>query len=97
MKAFFKKVSDIFKIIFGYSIMITLFVGGVTFFGYLAAIIVGGDVAAQICDFIYNKIIPVMIYINTSTVLFGLVAMYLAGEMALTSDKKKVSKSEGER
>ena len=72
--------------------------GGLTFFGYIAALIAGGDTAVQICDFIYKKIIPIMIYVNTSTVLFGLVAMYLAGELALTPAKnKKPSKSEGER
>ena len=98
MKAIFKRISEICKLIFGYSIMITLFVGGLTFFGYVAALIAGGDTAVQICDFIYKKIIPIMIYINTSTVLFGLFAMYLAGEFALTpNNKKKPSKSEGER
>ena len=97
MKAFFKKVSGVCKIIFGYSIMLTLFVGGLTFFGYLLALIVGGDVAAGLCAFIYKKIIPVMIYANTATVLFGLIAMYLAGEVALTPDKKKAKKKEGER
>ena len=69
--------------------MITLFVGGFTFFGYLAALVIGGDTAAVICDVIYNKILPVVIYISTATVLFGLVAMYLAGEVALVSSKKK--------
>ena len=83
--------------IFGYSIMITLFVGGLTFFGYVAALIIGGTAASAICDFIYNKIIPVMIYISTSTVLFGLVSMYLAGELALTPSGKKASKREGKR
>jgi hypothetical protein len=98
MKTVFKRISEVCKLIFGYSIMITLFVGGLTFFGYIAALIAGGDTAVLICDFIYKKIIPIMIYVNTSTVLFGLVAMYLAGEFALTPDKsKKPSKSEGER
>ncbi len=89
MKEFFKKTSEVCKMIFGYGIMITLFVGGFTFFGYLAALMIGGDTAAVICDIIYNKIIPVMIYLNTSMVLFGLIAMYLAGEFALTPSKKK--------
>jgi hypothetical protein len=96
-----KKVSRVFKMIFGYGIMITLFVGGLTFFGYLAALIAGGDVAVAICDFIYKKIVPCMIYVTTSLVLFGLVTMYLAGEFALAPDKKvkkaKIDKSEGER
>ena len=74
--------------------MITLFVGGFTFFGYLAALVIGGDTAAVICDVIYNKILPVVIYISTATVLFGLVAMYLAGEVALVSSKKKATDKE---
>ena len=89
MKEKCKKISEICKTVFGYSIMITLFVGGFTFFGYLAALVIGGDTAAVICDVIYNKILPVVIYISTATVLFGLVAMYLAGEVALVSSKKK--------
>ena len=91
-----KKIAEIFKTIFGYGIMLCLFVGGLTFFGYVAALIIGGDIATTICFVIYKKIIPVMIYINGCMVIFGLVCMYLAGEKALTSNKKKSSK-EGER
>ena len=47
-----KKITDIFKLIFGYGIMIVLFVGGLTFFGYVAALIVGGDSATAICTWI---------------------------------------------
>ena len=77
------------KVIFGYAIMVTLFVGGLTFFGYLAALIIGGDAAALICDFIYKKIMPVMIYASTVSVLFGILTMYLAGETALMPTKRK--------
>jgi len=93
MKEKLKKISDVCKIIFGYGIMITLFVGGLTFFGYVAALIIGGDTAALICDVIYKQIVPVMIKVSTIMVLFGLVTMYLAGEMALTADKKKAEKN----
>ena len=93
MKEKLKKISTVCKTIFGYSMMITLLVGALTFFGYLVALIIGGDIAALICDIIYKKVIPAMIYINTSTVLFGLLAMYLAGEKALTpSNKSKYKK-----
>lgn len=88
-----KQVSDKLKIVFGYGIMITLFVGGLTFFGYLAALIVGGDAAALICEIIYKQIVPVMIYISTIMVLFGLLTMYLAGEMALTPSKRSIQKN----
>lgn len=91
-----KKVSDICKLIFGYGIMITLFVGGLTFFGYLAALIIGGETATAICVFIYKKIVPVMIYATTCLILFGLLCMYMSGEKALVPDKKRASE-EGEK
>ena len=92
MKAFLKKVSDILKLIFGYGIMICLFAGGLTFFGYVAALIIGGNTAAVICAFIYKEIIPVIIYVSVVMVLLGLIAMYLAGEKALTPEKRKAKK-----
>ena len=88
MKETMKKLSDKLKIVFGYGIMLTLFVGGLTFFGYMAAVIIGGETAAMICAVIYEKIVPVMVYATTCLVIFGLITMYLAGEYALTAKKK---------
>ena len=91
MKEICNKIAGVFRTVFGYGILITLFAGGATFFGYLAALVIGGEAAAMICQVIYKKIIPVMIYMTTGTVLLGLLTMYLSGEMALTasSGKKK--------
>ncbi len=88
MKAKMKKVSEGLKLIFGYGMMICLFVGGFTFFGYLAAMIIGGEIATAICTFIYQGVVPVMVCCTTSLVLLGLAAMYCAGETALTGRKK---------
>ncbi|MBE5815557.1 MAG: hypothetical protein E7320_10200 [Clostridiales bacterium] len=96
MKEFCKKLSQVLKTIFGYGIMIALFVGGLTFFGYVAALIIGGDTAAAICTFLYKTVIPVIIYLAVIMVLLGLVAMYLNGEVALTPEKKHAQKHEGE-
>ncbi len=96
MKEFCKKLSAVLKTIFGYGIMISLFAGGLTFFGYLAAVIIGGETATAICTFIYKSIIPVIIYFSVIMVLIGLVAMYLNGEKALTPEKKDNKKHEGE-
>lgn len=96
MKAFCKKLSDILTTVFGYGIMISLFAGGLTFFGYVAALIIGGDAAAAICRFLYKGVIPVIIYLSVSMVLLGLVAMYLSGKTALTPEKKKSTKHQGE-
>lgn len=96
MKAFCKKLSDIIKVIFGYGIMISLFAGGLTFFGFVVALIIGGDTATAICVAIQKEIFPIIIYLSVIMVLLGLVAMYLAGEKALTPEKKEAKKHEGE-
>ena len=96
MKERLKKISDVCKMIFGYGIMIVLFVGGLTFFGYLAALFIGGETATAICTFLYKKLTTWIVYASTILILFGLVSMYLAGEVALTPDKKKVTQ-EGEK
>lgn len=96
MKETLKKISDVFKLIFGYGIMIVLFAGGLTFFGYLIALIIGGETAANICTWIYKSFVPVMIKTSTILILFGLLTMYLAGEKALTAGKKNM-KTEGEK
>ena len=96
MKETLKKISDVCKSIFGYGIMIVLFAGGLTFFGYLAALVIGGDTATAICTWIYKSFIPVIIYASTVLILFGLLTMYLAGEKALTPHKKNMQ-HEGEK
>ncbi len=96
MKQFAKKVSAVLRTVFGYGIMLCLFAGGLTFFGYLAAMFIGGEVATAICVVIYKKIIPVIIYASTLLVILGLIVMYLNGEVALTANKKEASKHEGE-
>ena len=94
MKETLKKISDVFKIIFGYGIEIVLFAGGLTFFGYLAALVIGGETATEMCTWIYKTFIPIIIKASTILILFGLVTMYLAGEKALTPDKRS-AKQEG--
>lgn len=96
MKETCKKISEVCKIIFGYGIMIVLFAGGLTFFGYLLALLIGGETATAICTWIYKSFIPVIIYASTVLILFGLATMYLAGEKALTPGITN-SKDEGEK
>lgn len=88
MKSFLKKTSTVLKTIFGYGIMVCLFAGGMTFFGYVAALIIGGETATAICVFIYKQIIPLIVYASSILVFLGLLAMYLGGETELTAKKK---------
>ena len=96
MKETFKKISDVCKVIFGYGIMIVLFAGGLTFFGYIAALIIGGETATAMCTWIYKSFIPIIVRTSTVLILFGLLTMYMAGEKALTPDKRH-AKNEGEK
>ena len=80
-----KKISNILQSLFGWGIFISLFVGGLTFLGYVLALIIGGEVAEKICQFLYKDLNPVLIYISTISVVIGLVKMYLNKEIALSS------------
>ncbi len=88
MKNILKKISSFLRTVFGYGIMISLFLGAAGFFGYVAALIVGGDTAAEICKFIYKSFYPLVIKLSVVMVLLGLVAMYLNGEVSLTVSNK---------
>lgn len=80
-------VSVILKRAFGYGVMIALFAGGLTFFGYLFALIIGGETAARICEAIHEVILPAIVYVSNGMIMIGLIAMYCAGEKALTPGK----------
>lgn len=96
IKEILSKISDVLRVIFGYGIAISLFAGGLTFIGFIAALIIGGQTATVICTFLSDKIIPVIIYLSTVMVVLGLVSMYLKGEVSLTSNKKKATKHNAE-
>lgn len=96
MKDICKKISTVLSMVFGYGIMIVLFAGGLIFFGYVVALIIGGSIGALISSFIYKNIIPFIIYASNILVLLGLVVMYLNNELTLTFGKEKAVKHEGE-
>ena len=55
MKRVCKKIADVIQVVFGYGMFICLFLGGLSFLGYLVAFVIGGETAASICEFIYNN------------------------------------------
>ena len=88
-----EKTVNVCKIIFGYGIMLALFIGGLTLLGYIVALCVGGSVATEICAFIKEYIIKGITYLSTIMVIFGLVIMYMSGQTALSA-KKSPKKTE---
>lgn len=87
MKKKIDKISNILKYIFGCGVFVSLFGGGLSFFAYLIALIVGGDIAQNICYFVYKMFYPVLVYISSVSVVIGLLKMYLCGETALSTKK----------
>lgn len=89
MKNIVIKIANVLQMLFGYGIMLCLFAGGLTFFGYLAALVIGGDTAAIMCNVIYKQIFPIIIKTSNILVVLGLVVMYMKGEKALMASNKK--------
>ncbi len=83
------KIANVLETIFGYGIMLSLFLGGMSFLGYFVALIAGGETGEMISTFIYKNIYPVLVYGTSSLVLLGIVKMYLKGETALSAKSKK--------
>lgn len=93
MKKFFEtlreKVLLVLRPLFGCSVAVTLLGGGLTMLCYVVALIVGGDLAAKICDVTYKQVWPVIIKITNITIVLGLIAMYINGDKALSPSEKK--------
>lgn len=87
MKRILDKIADVIKVVFGYAIWFCLMFGGITFFGYLVALICGGNTAALICDIIYNKLYPILVIISTTAILLGLINIYITNSHDLTGKK----------
>lgn len=88
-KSLRQKVVEVMELVYGIGILIALFVGGVSFLGYLAALIVGGETATQICVFIYKTVYPVLFCFASGIALLGLLKMYVAGEKSMVPSKRK--------
>ena len=92
MKEFRTKLASVLAYVYATGIAVALFAGALTFFGYLAAIIIGGPTATEICAFIYNKIYPILFYLSSGSVLIGLLKMYVAGEKTMVPNNPKKKK-----
>lgn len=84
-----KKIANIIEYIYGTGILIALFAGGLSCFGYIAALIIGGETATNICVFIYKQLYPVLFTFSSCIALLGLLKMYISGEKSMVPNKLK--------
>ncbi len=89
MKKYIEKIANVLGWIFGYGMMISLFIGGISAVGYIIALIIGGDTAGAICKFIYKDVYPILVFSTSVILLLGILKMYLTGQFALSASKKK--------
>lgn len=90
------KIANVLSYIFGVGILFSLFVGALSFVGYLVALIIGGDTATQICVIIYKTIYPILFSFTSCIVILGLIKMYVAGEKSMSPKKKEEVKKDKE-
>ena len=88
MSEFRKKVVTVFEYSIGIALAVCLFVGGLGFFGYMAAFCIGGDTAVQICDWLYNDFYKALIIISTITTLVSFVLLYVRGDAKFVNPVK---------
>ena len=86
-----KKIAQVLSYIYGIGIAFALLAGALSFLGYVAAFVIGGETATAICVFIYKTLYPVLFYFSSSVVLLGLVKMYVAGEKSMAPTKRQSS------
>lgn len=79
-----KKIRNILLRIFAYGITICLFAGGATFLGYVAALVIGGENATNLCVFLHKTFLPYVIQFTSIFTGIGLVGMYFSRIKALS-------------
>lgn len=83
-----KKISDILLTIFSVGILMCLFLGVLSLPGYIVALFIGGDMAPELCAFIFKKFLPWVIRFTSIFAGIGLLGMYLSKLKALSIENE---------
>lgn len=84
-----KKVVSVLEWIIGIALACCLFLGGLGFLGFVAALCVGGDTAAAICEFLSKTYYVYLIKASTVTVILCFVLQYCSGAAKWKNPFKK--------
>ena len=79
-----KKFTDLILSVFGIGMTVCLFAGGFAIFGFIVALILGGEIATEICVFIHKVYFMWVIRFTAIFSALGLLGMYLKKTKALT-------------
>ena len=89
MKNVCKKISAVLEWAIGISLALCLFLGGLGFFGFVAAFIVGGESAELICTWLSKTYYVWLIKASTITTLACFVLQYFNGNAKWVNPFKK--------
>ena len=84
-----KKFVNALNTIFAYGIIACLFAGGLSLVGYIAGLVIGGEVATTLCAWVFKTYLPLVIKATSVITGIGLVSMYLSKQKALTATMDK--------
>ena len=88
-----KKIYTILNKIYGIMMTISFFAGIIPLIPFIVAIIIGGDIGANMSIFLYKQFYPWVIVIGSVAILVGLIAMYVGKMEGLST--KKISAEKG--
>ena len=88
-----EKIVNVLNKIYGALIAVSLFAGILPLIPFIIAMIIGGNTAELICNFIYNEYYPYVIVCASVAVIIGLIAMYINKHNFSVGAKKKTQKT----
>lgn len=85
-----KSLGEKINFIFGWGVYVCLLAGGITFFGFMLALLIGGDTGQSLSIFLHRQYFPLVIRATSFIIILGLIGMYVNHEQALSlaADKK---------
>ncbi len=84
-----KVISKILLTVFSVGVLLTLLAGALAFVGFIAALIIGGEAATELCVFIHKTYFPYAIRVCSVAVGCGLIGMYFAKMKSLSMEKEE--------
>lgn len=79
-----QKINTFFTLIIGIGMIGILLGGAASLIGYIVAMMIGGNLAVEICIFISKNYIPLLVQATSIMVGLGLISMYLNHNKLLT-------------
>ena len=91
-----QKIYTVLNRIYGVMMFISFFAGILPLIPFVIAIIIGGEAASSISNFLYNGYYPWVIVIGSVAIMIGLIAMYVGKLEGLSVKKVSADSADGE-